>query len=172
MATPSFFPLRPGSPKYNNPSINKSGIFTGGVTGSGVGIETEWDEKGGRFVSPSEGLISQDRVKRGNVPADAKWKPYQINRENKTPPNQITINSTNTTPSASSSGSASDGTSSKRKSLADFMAEAKKRGKTGKGVSNYAYTMFKDYQTRGSAAGSKADTGPRISGMKPKKEGK
>ena len=56
--------------------------------------------------------------------------------------------------------------SSKRKTLADFMAEAKKKGKTGKAVSNYAYTMFKDSKMR---TGTTALTGARISGTK--KEG-
>ena len=56
--------------------------------------------------------------------------------------------------------------SSKRKTLADFMAEAKKKGKTGKAVSNYAYTMLKDYKMR---TGTTALTGARISGTK--KEG-
>jgi len=53
--------------------------------------------------------------------------------------------------------------SSKRKTLADFTAEAKKKGKTGKGVSNYAYTMLKDYKMR---TGTSARTGARISGTK------
>jgi len=53
--------------------------------------------------------------------------------------------------------------SSKRKTLADFTAEAKKQGKTGKGVSNYAYTMFKDYKMR---TGTSAYSGQRISGTK------
>ena len=56
--------------------------------------------------------------------------------------------------------------SSKRKTLADFMAEAKKKGKTGKAVSNYAYTMLKDSKMR---TGTTALTGARISGTK--KEG-
>ena len=53
--------------------------------------------------------------------------------------------------------------SSKRKTLADFTAEAKKKGKTGKGVSNYAYTMLKDYKMR---TGTSAYSGQRISGTK------
>ena len=53
--------------------------------------------------------------------------------------------------------------SSKRKTLADFMAEAKKKGKTGKAVSNYAYTMLKDSKMR---SGTTALTGARISGTK------
>jgi hypothetical protein len=55
----------------------------------------------------------------------------------------------------------------KRKDLAYFTAEAKKKGKTGKGVSNYAYTMFKDYKMR---TGTSARTGARISGTKPKED--
>jgi hypothetical protein len=46
------------------------------------------------------------------------------------------------------------------------MAEAKKKGKTGKAVSNYAYTMLKDNRMR---TGTTALTGARISGTK--KEG-
>jgi len=53
--------------------------------------------------------------------------------------------------------------SSKRKTLADFTAEAKKKGKTGKGVSNYAYTMLKDYKMR---TGTSSYSGQRISGTK------
>ena len=51
------------------------------------------------------------------------------------------------------------------KDLAYFMAEAKKKGKTGKGVGNYAYTMFKDYKMRTNSDYS----GPRITGTKPRK---
>jgi hypothetical protein len=61
---------------------------------------------------------------------------------------------------------ATSSVSSKRKTLADFTAEAKKKGKTGKAVSNYAYTMLKDYKMR---TGTTALTGARISGTK--KEG-
>jgi hypothetical protein len=57
--------------------------------------------------------------------------------------------------------------SSKRKTLADFTAEAKKKGKTGKGISNYAYTMLKDYKMR---TGTSAYSGQRISGTKPKED--
>ena len=63
-------------------------------------------------------------------------------------------------PTTSSSGP-------KRKDLAYFTAEAKKKGKTGKGVSNYAYTMLKDYKMR---TGTSALTGARISGTKPKED--
>ena len=61
---------------------------------------------------------------------------------------------------------ATSSVSSKRKTLADFTAEAKKKGKTGKAVSNYAYTMLKDSKMR---TGTTALTGARISGTK--KEG-
>ena len=61
---------------------------------------------------------------------------------------------------------ATSSVSSKRKTLADFTAEAKKKGKTGKAVSNYAYTMLKDNRMR---TGTTALTGARISGTK--KEG-
>jgi hypothetical protein len=54
----------------------------------------------------------------------------------------------------------------KQKNLAYFMAEAKKKGKTGKGASNYAYTMFKDSKMR---TGTSGYTGVRISGMNPEK---
>ena len=53
--------------------------------------------------------------------------------------------------------------SAKKNNLAYFMAEAKKKGKTGKAVSNYAYTMFKDSRMR---SGTSASTGQRISGTK------
>ena len=68
---------------------------------------------------------------------------------------------TSTTPSAPTTSS----TGPKTKDFAYFTAEAKKKGKTGKGVSNYAYTMLKDYKMR---IGTSALTGARISGMKPK----
>ena len=58
---------------------------------------------------------------------------------------------------------ATSSVSSKRKTLADFTAEAKKKGKTGKAVSNYAYTMLKDSKMR---SGTTALTGARISGTK------
>jgi hypothetical protein len=64
-----------------------------------------------------------------------------------------------TTPSAPTTSS----TGPKTKDLAYFMAEAKKKGKTGKGVSNYAYTMLKDSKMR---SGTSALTGQRISGTK------
>ena len=54
-------------------------------------------------------------------------------------------------------------TGPKAKDLAYFTAEAKKKGKTGKAVSNYAYTMFKDSRMR---SGTSASTGQRISGTK------
>jgi hypothetical protein len=50
-----------------------------------------------------------------------------------------------TTPSTKPTAASS---SSKRKNLAFYMAEAKKKGKTGKAVSNYAYTMLKDNRMR------------------------
>jgi len=65
-------------------------------------------------------------------------------------------NATSTKPTTSSLGP-------KRKDFAYFTAEAKKKGKTGKGVSNYAYTMLKDYKMR---TGTSARTGARISGTK------
>ena len=68
---------------------------------------------------------------------------------------------TSTTPSAPSTSS----TGPKTKNLAYFMAEAKKKGKTGKGVSNYAYTMLKDSKMR---SGTSALTGARISGTSTK----
>jgi hypothetical protein len=64
-----------------------------------------------------------------------------------------------TTPSTKPAASSS----SKRKNLAFYMAEAKKKGKTGKAVSNYAYTMLKDNRMR---TGTTALTGARISGTK------
>ena len=67
-------------------------------------------------------------------------------------------NATSTKPSTSSTGP-------KTKNLAYFMAEAKKKGKTGKGVSNYAYTMLKDSKMR---TGTSALTGARISGTSTK----
>jgi hypothetical protein len=70
--------------------------------------------------------------------------------------------STNTSTSTSTTSS----TAPKRKTLADFMAEGKAKGKKGKGVSNYGYTMYKDYLTS-SRAGAKADT-IRVTGSKPK----
>jgi hypothetical protein len=45
-------------------------------------------------------------------------------------------------------------------------AVRKAKGKKGKGVSNYGYTMYKDYLTS-SRAGAKADT-IRVTGSKPK----
>ena len=74
--------------------------------------------------------------------------------------NRSGTNATSTKPSTSSTGS-------KIKNLAYFTAEAKKKGKTGKGVSNYAYTMLKDYKMR---TGTSARTGARISGTKPKED--
>ena len=68
---------------------------------------------------------------------------------------------TSTTPSAPTTSS----TGPKTKDFAYFTAEAKKKGKTGKGVSNYAYTMLKDSKMR---SGTSASTGQRISGTKPK----
>jgi len=70
---------------------------------------------------------------------------------------------TTTTPSAPTTSSLGP----KRKDFAYFTAEAKKKGKTGKGVSNYAYTMLKDYKMR---TGTSARTGARISGTKPKED--
>ena len=68
---------------------------------------------------------------------------------------------TSTTPSAPTTSSVG----SKAKDFAYFTAEAKKKGKTGKGVSNYAYTMLKDYKMR---SGTSALTGARISGTSTK----
>jgi hypothetical protein len=70
------------------------------------------------------------------------------------------------TPSPATTTKPTTAVSSKRKTLADFMTEAKKKGKTGKAVSNYAYTMLKDSKMR---TGTTALTGARISGTK--KEG-
>ena len=68
---------------------------------------------------------------------------------------------TSTTPSAPTTSS----TGPKTKDFAYFTAEAKKKGKTGKGVSNYAYTMLKDSKMR---SGTSALTGARISGTSTK----
>jgi hypothetical protein len=68
-----------------------------------------------------------------------------------------------TTPSVKPSVKPAASSSTKRKDLAFFMAEAKKKGKTGKAVSNYAYTMLKDSRMR---TGTTALTGDRISGTK------
>ena len=75
------------------------------------------------------------------------------------------INDANRSGGNATSKTTTSSTGPKTKDFAYFAAEAKKKGKTGKGVSNYAYTMLKDSKMRSGTSGL---TGARISGTKPK----